>query len=80
MTCSQSRRVKTAFDSNWVLIENPEADDNLEVRSGTVLWHGTDREEIYRHAVEIRPKRFAMVYTGKMAKNTAIVFAELEVH
>jgi hypothetical protein len=28
--------------------------------------HGKDREEVYRRAVEIRPKRFAIVYTGKM--------------
>jgi hypothetical protein len=39
----------------------------LEVRSGTVWWHGKDRDEVYRRAVAIRPKRFAIVYTGKNA-------------
>jgi hypothetical protein len=40
---------------------------------GTVRWHGKDSEEVYRKAVEIRPKRFAIVYTGKMPQDTAIV-------
>jgi hypothetical protein len=36
------------FDSERVLIEDPRTDEALEVRSGTVLWHGKDREEVYR--------------------------------
>jgi hypothetical protein len=60
------------FDSEWVLIEDPRTDEFLEVRSGTVRWHGKDREEVYRRAVEIRPQRFAIVYTGKMPGDTAI--------
>jgi hypothetical protein len=65
--------IETRFDSEWVLIEDPRTDEALEVRSGTVRWHGKDRDEVYRRAVEIRPKRFAVVYTGKMPQDTAIV-------
>ena len=61
------------FDSEWVLIEDPRTDEALEVQGGTVRWHGKDREEVYRRAVEIRPKRFAIVYTGKMPQDTAII-------
>jgi hypothetical protein len=61
------------FDSEWVLIEDPRTDEALEVQGGTVRWHGKDREEVYRRAVELRPKRFAIVYTGKMPQDTAIV-------
>jgi hypothetical protein len=64
--------IEAKFDSEWVLVEDPRTDDALEVRSGTVRWHDKDREEVYRRAVEIRPKRFAIVYTGKMPRNTAI--------
>ena len=66
-------QIEAEFDSEWVLIEDPRTDEALEVRSGTVRWHSKDREEVYRRAVEIRPKRFAIVYTGKMPRDTAIV-------
>ena len=65
--------IEARFDSEWVLIDEPTTDEALEVHGGTVRWHGKDREEVYRRAVEIRPKRFAIVYTGKMPEDTAIV-------
>lgn len=65
--------IEAKFDSEWVLIENPRTDETLEVHGGTVRFHGKNREEVYRRAVEIRPRRFAIVYTGKMPQDTAIV-------
>jgi hypothetical protein len=65
--------IEARFDSEWVLIDDPRTDESLEVQGGTVLCHGKDREQVYRRAVEIRPKRFAIVYTGKMPLDTAIV-------
>jgi hypothetical protein len=55
-----------------VLIEDPATDESLEVRGGTVRWHGKDRDEVYRRAVQIRPRRLAIVYTGTMPGDTAI--------
>jgi hypothetical protein len=65
--------IEAQFESEWILIEAPQTNEALEVQSGTVRWHGKDREEVYRKAVEMRPKRFAILYTGKMPKDTAIV-------
>jgi hypothetical protein len=65
-------QIEARFDSEWVLIEDPRTDDALDVHGGTVLYHGKDREEVYRRVVEIRPKRFAIVYTGKMPSDTEI--------
>jgi len=45
----------------------------LEVQSGKVLSHSKDRDEVYREAVRLRPKRFAMLYTGTLPRDTAIV-------
>jgi hypothetical protein len=36
-------------------------------------WHSKDRDEVYRKAVELRPKPFAMLYIGKMPEGTGIV-------
>jgi hypothetical protein len=66
-------QIEAKFDSEWVLIEDPRTDEALRVQTGTVRWHSKDREEVYRRTVEIRPKRFAIVYTGKMPQDTAIV-------
>jgi hypothetical protein len=65
--------IEAKFDAEWIPIENPSTDEAFEVRSGTVLWHDKDRDEVYRRAVETRPKRFAIVYTGKMPRGTEIV-------
>ena len=66
-------QIEGQFESEWVLIEDPQTDEALKVKSGKVRWHSKDRDEVYRKAVELRPKRFALLYTGKMPKDTAIV-------
>jgi hypothetical protein len=65
--------IESRFKAEWVLVEDPEMNENLEVQSGKVLHHSKDRDEVYRKAVELRPKRFAMLYTGTIPENTAIV-------
>ena len=66
-------QIEAQFSSEWVLVEDPQVNDALEVQSGKVRWHSKDREEVYRQAVTLRPKRFAVLYTGRMPENTAIV-------
>jgi hypothetical protein len=66
-------QIETQFASEWVLVEDPQTNEALEVQSGKVRWHSQDRAEVYRKAVELRPRRLAMLYTGKMPKDTAIV-------
>jgi hypothetical protein len=70
MTVAQ---IEAQFESEWVLLEDPQTNEALEVQGGMLLWHGKDRDEVYRKAVELRPKRFAVLYTGKMPEGTAVV-------
>jgi hypothetical protein len=65
--------IESQFRSEWVLVEDPETNQALEVQRGKVRWHSKDREEVYRKAVELRPRRFAVLYTGQMPEDTAIV-------
>jgi hypothetical protein len=65
--------INANFESEWVLVGDPQTDQSHAVLSGQVLWHSKDRDEVYRKAVELRPRRFAMLYTGKMPANTEIV-------
>ena len=65
--------IKTHFDSEWVLVEDPQTSDTLEVQRGKARHHSKDRDEVYRKAVLLRPKRFAVIYTGVMPEDTAII-------
>lgn len=65
--------IEAQFESEWVLVEYPQTNESLEVQSGKVRYHSKDRDEVYRAAVKLRPKRFAILYTGTLPKDTAIV-------
>ncbi|MFO1431564.1 MAG: hypothetical protein U1F76_15705 [Candidatus Competibacteraceae bacterium] len=66
-------QIEAQFESEWILVEDPQTNEAREVQSGKVRWHSKDREEVYRQAIKLHLKRFAMLYTGKMPENTAIV-------
>lgn len=65
--------IEKQFVAEWVLVENPQTNEYLEVQSGKVRYHSKDREEVYREAVKLRTKRFAMLFTGTIPQDTAIV-------
>lgn len=61
------------YNSEWVLLENPETTETFEIIRGTVLCHSKDRDEVYRKAIELKPRRVAFLFTGEMPKDTAII-------
>ena len=65
--------IESRFASEWVLVEDPLTNESLEVTSGRVRYHSKDRDEVYRKAVELRPSRFAVLYTGRIPKDAAVV-------
>lgn len=65
--------IEEAFAGEWVLVDEPQMDETLQLVKGKVLHHSKDRDEVYRKAVALRPKRSAILYTGRMPKETAIV-------
>ena len=65
--------IKARFDSEWVLIEDPETTDLFEVKRGKVLCHSKDRDEFYRKAMEFRPRHSAILYIGKPPKDMVYV-------
>ncbi len=65
--------IRARFDSEWVLLADPETTELLEVKAGKVLWHSKDRDEVYRKARELKPKHSAILYTGALPEKTAIV-------
>ena len=67
-----AEEMRTQFESEWVLVENPQTNDALKVLKGKILHHSKDRDEVYRKAVALRPKRSAIIYTGEIPEDTAV--------
>ena len=65
--------IESQFDSEWVLVDDPKTNDRLEVLKGMVIHHSKDRDEVYRKAVALRPKRSAILYTGEIPEGTEVV-------
>ncbi len=65
--------MESRFVAEWLLVEDPQINDALEVRSGVVRYHSKDRDEVYRKAIELHSKRFAVLYTGTIPQDTAII-------
>lgn len=61
------------FNSEWILLADPEIKDGLKVKRGKLLCHSKDRDEVYRKARELKPKHSAIFYTGKLPHDTVIV-------
>lgn len=65
--------IESQFAAEWVLIGDPRTDEGLNVLGGKVLCHSKDRDEVYRKAVSLRPQRSAVIYTGQIPDETAVV-------
>ncbi len=67
------QEIETQFDDEWVLVVDPQTDAGLHVLKGKVICHSKDRDEVYRKAVSLRPARCAVLFTGQIPENTAVV-------
>ena len=65
--------IERRFESEWVLLEDPQTTASLEIIGGKVLWHSKDRDEVHRKARELQPRHSAIVYTGTIQDETVVV-------
>lgn len=65
--------IKERFNSEWVLIADPEVDEHFQIIRGKIVWHSKNRDEVYRKAAEMQLKHTAFLYTGTIPENTAVV-------
>jgi hypothetical protein len=61
------------YPDEWVLIVNPELDEELSVIRGEVLAHATERDEIYSKLSLRNGKSVAIEYTGLIPDNLAVM-------
>jgi hypothetical protein len=67
------REMEIRYESEWILVEDPEVTPQLKVIGGKVLFHSKDRDEVYQKAIELRPKHSAYLYTGRAARDMVIM-------
>lgn len=59
--------IKKRFDSEWVLVADPEEDENFNVLSGRVICHHKDRAVFDAETLKIKPfpQKSAFLFLGK---------------
>ena len=65
--------IEARYAPEWVLIGEPTTDEFLAVRSGRVLFHSTDRDEVARKVRDYPPGRYAIQYLGTFPDDMALV-------
>ena len=61
------------YPDEWVLIVNPELDEEFSVIRGEVLAHAKERDEIYSKLSLRNGKSVAIEYTGSIPDNIAVM-------
>ncbi len=59
------KEIEKKFDGEWVLIEDVETDEKLEVLRGKVVFHGNDKEVLHQKAMKSKSDHIATLYIGK---------------
>jgi len=59
--------IKNRYDSEWVLIADPELDEDFNVLSGKVIYHHRDRNVFDAETLKINPfpEESAFLYLGE---------------
>ena len=65
--------IKARYAPDWVLIGDPESDENFEILSGEVLFHSPNRDELDRRMLELRPAHFALDFLGELPADLVLV-------
>jgi hypothetical protein len=65
--------IKRQYRSEWILLADPEVDEELRVLAGRVVSHSKDRDEVDRKAIQLRLKRSAFLYTGECLEDMEYV-------
>jgi len=66
-------QMKAQFPDQWLLIAEPRTSSQHEVLSGLVVWHCSDRDELYQKDAEFGLEKAAILFTGEWQKGMEFV-------
>jgi hypothetical protein len=64
--------IKRRYPDEWLLIAEPELDDELGVIRGVVVAHSKNRDEVYRALLTVPGNSIAIEYTGEWPEDLAV--------
>jgi len=67
------QQIEETFESEWVLVADPEFTPEMELVNGEVVYHCSDRDELYRKIGELNLKSSAVLYTGSVPDDLVIM-------
>ena len=67
------KEIEETFDSEWVIIEDPELTPMLEIIRGKVVFHGKDKDKLHQKMRELRPLRSAVIFVGDPPKDLEFI-------
>lgn len=65
--------IERRFDGQWVLIDEPELTDELEVIRGRVLYHGPDKSRADALIRQLKLTDVAVLFVGEFVPEGVIV-------
>ena len=65
--------IRARYAPDWVLIAEPQVDENQQLQAGRVLFHRADGEEVCRKAMEYPPGRYALRFLGERPEEVVLL-------
>ncbi len=66
--------IEKRYAPDWVLINNPQTDENLKLLAGEVISSSKDRDELYQRATDLKLGHIAVRYLGRWPEDDEMVF------
>ena len=66
--------IEKRYAPDWVLINNPQTDENLKLLAGEVISSSKDRNELYRQVMELNLAHTAVRYMGTWPDDEDMVY------
>ena len=66
--------IEKQFDGEYVLVENPVTNAQLEVLRGVVRHHSFSRAEVYEAAIRLKLKDSAFLFIGEAPEDMVFIF------
>lgn len=73
-------QIEARYDSEWVLLGEAEFDESSRFIRGVVLFHSKSRDEVEQKDMELRPPAAAILYTGCIPDDAAVVLSHTRCH
>ncbi len=65
--------IEARYAPDWVLIGEPQTDEELNLLGGKVLFHSPDQDEVCLKAMEYPPGRYALEFLGTIPDDLVLV-------